>query len=114
VKALLTLAAAVGLAAVACSSAAEPQSSEAFRAEFRADLLDEIAAADLAPDLETLAAATLTTCLDETEPDPSEGIDDFTDCYAEGLCNSTLVAPVWEGDIEACIAEARANFDFGG
>ena len=104
----------VALAASACSSDSAPQSSEEFRAELEADVLDEIDEADLPADLEALAISSMTDCMEEALPPGSAEIDDFTDCYAERLCSSELVSPVWEGDTQTCIEEAKASFGFGG
>lgn len=104
----------VFLAATACSSSAAPQSTEEFQEQFESELSDEIEGAGLPADLEALALTSMNVCLDATDPSSSNEIDGFTECFAESLCSSDLVAPVWQGDTETCEEEAKASFDFGG
>jgi hypothetical protein len=52
--------------------------------------------------------------MEDTAPDSTDDVDDFVDCYAERLCTSELVAPVWDGDHATCEEEAKAGFDLGG
>ena len=110
---VLVTAVVVGLA-LGCASSAVPEAGPEFRAQFETVMLDEIADAGLPGDLESLAITSLSFCLDSVEPSAAEEIEPFTDCYAENLCASELVAPVWDGDTRTCVEEAKASFDFGG
>jgi hypothetical protein len=110
----LLAAATLVLVAAACSSDAAPLSGEDFRRQLTDDLLVEIENAELSQDLDSLATASLAACIEDIAPGSTADLDDFVDCYAERLCTSELVAPVWNGDEATCAEEAKAGFDLGG